>query len=60
MATLNSWDRDHTAYRVYREDEKEKEEEVEGEEEMKRGREEGKGDVCFRHAVSPFPMALLL
>ena len=43
MATLNSWDRDHRTYRVYREDEKEKEEEGEGEEEMKKGREEGKG-----------------
>lgn len=45
MATLNSWDRGHTAYRVYKDDDKGKEEEREGEEEMEQGKEEGKGRV---------------
>lgn len=47
MASLNSWDRDHMAYRVYKDDDKEKEEEGDGEEEMKKGRgkEKGRGEV---------------
>ena len=46
-ASLNSWDRDRVAHRVYKDDDKEKEEEGDGEEEMKKGRgkEKGRGEV---------------